>query len=83
VIAAGRPATVIYAADRLANLRDWTCLDRDGREAAAGRLGTSLEERLRLWDEDLEELSAADSELPFLGAIEVEIRELHAPPDAA
>jgi (p)ppGpp synthase/HD superfamily hydrolase len=83
VIAAGRPATVIYAADRLANLRDWTGLDPDGREKAARRLGTSLEERLRLWDEDLEELTASDPELPFLGEIEIEIRGLLGSADPA
>ena len=30
VLASGRPATVIYAADRVANLRDWTGLDPRG-----------------------------------------------------
>lgn len=81
VIRAGRPATVIYAADRVANLRDWTALPHERREAVAAALGTTLEERVRLWDEDLAELTAADPELWFLGPIEVELRALR--PQAA
>ena len=76
VIAAGRPATVIYAADRVANLRDWTHLPTERREAVAAALGTTLEERMRLWREDLEELSAADPGLPFLDLIESELARL-------
>jgi guanosine-3',5'-bis(diphosphate) 3'-pyrophosphohydrolase len=78
VLRAGRTTTVIYAADRVANLRDWTSLAPASREACAGRLGTTLEERLALWREDLDELTAFDSELPFLGEIEVELRTLNA-----
>ena len=78
VIAAGRPATVIYAADRVANLRDWTLLPAERRDAVAAALGTTLEERMRLWDEDLDELTGADASLPFLGAIEIELRGLRA-----
>jgi (p)ppGpp synthase/HD superfamily hydrolase len=76
VLASGRPATVIYAADRVANLRDWIGLPSEQRPKVAARLGTSLDERLRLWDEDLIELSAHDRELSFLGAIEIELRRL-------
>jgi (p)ppGpp synthase/HD superfamily hydrolase len=78
VLRAGRTTIVIYAADRVANLRDWTSLAPASREACAGRLGTTLEERLALWREDLDELTAFDSELPFLGEIEVELRTLNA-----
>lgn len=76
VIEAGRPATIIYAADRVANLRDWTRLPVERRDAIAAALGTTLAERMRLWDEDLAELSAADAELPFLSQIEIELRQL-------
>jgi (p)ppGpp synthase/HD superfamily hydrolase len=76
VIDAGRPATVIYAADRVANLRDWTRLPLERRDAVAAALGTTLEERMRLWNEDLEELTAADPSLPFLEQIELELRQL-------
>lgn len=76
VIEAGRPATIIYAADRVANLRDWTQLPPERRDAVAAALGTNLEERMRLWHEDLEELTAADASLPFLDLIEIELRQL-------
>jgi len=81
VIEAGRPATVIYAADRVANLRDWTRLPPERRDAVAAALGTTLAERMQLWEEDLAELSAADPELPFLGPIEIELRRLRAEAD--
>jgi hypothetical protein len=35
-----------------------------------------LEERLDLWAEDLEDLSANDPEMPFLAEIELELRAL-------
>ena len=76
VIGAGRPATTIYAADRVANLRDWTKLPAERRDAVAAALGTTLPERMRLWREDLDELTAADPGLPYLDAIEIELREL-------
>jgi (p)ppGpp synthase/HD superfamily hydrolase len=77
VLAAGGDAVLIYAADRLANMRDWRALPPNRREACAGRLGTKLEERLMLWTEDLEALSGYDAELPFLAEIESELRALN------
>jgi (p)ppGpp synthase/HD superfamily hydrolase len=76
VIAAGEEAILIYAADRLANMRDWRTLPPDRREACAGRLGTRLDERLTLWSEDLEAFTAHDADLPFLAEIESELRAL-------
>jgi hypothetical protein len=67
---------VIYAADRVANMRDWRKVPPEQREEVGGRLGTSLEQRLDLWAEDLEDLSAYDPELPFLAEIELELRAL-------
>jgi (p)ppGpp synthase/HD superfamily hydrolase len=75
-IAAGRPASVIYAADRVANLRDWTTLDQDQRTVVGAKLGTNFEERLMLWREDLRDLSQTDPDLPFLAEIEIELRHL-------
>ena len=74
----GRDAVLIYAADRLANMRDWSRIDPDSRPACADRLGTTLEERLALWSEDLVELNRYDADLPFLAEIEVELRDLRA-----
>lgn len=78
VLGGGRNAVLIYAADRVANMRDWRSLEPSEREACAGRLGTHLDERLELWDEDLAELTSYDPELPFLAEIELELRVLHA-----
>jgi (p)ppGpp synthase/HD superfamily hydrolase len=80
-IAAGRGAALIFAADRLANMRDWRTLDPSDREACAARLGTGLQERLRLWSQDLEALRAHDPEMPFLAEIEVELQALRADAD--
>jgi (p)ppGpp synthase/HD superfamily hydrolase len=76
VLEAGDAAVLIYAADRLANMRDWHSLPPDRREACAGRLGTELDERLQLWVEDLDALMAYDRELPFLAEIEAELHAL-------
>jgi GTP diphosphokinase / guanosine-3',5'-bis(diphosphate) 3'-diphosphatase len=81
VLRAGRTPALIYAADRVANLRDWGRVPPDDRKAIADRLGTTLEDRFRLWSEDLVELAAFDPELPFLVEIEVELSALQA--DAA
>jgi (p)ppGpp synthase/HD superfamily hydrolase len=78
VLAAGEGPTLIYAADRVANMRDWRGIDPADREACATRLGTTLAERLDLWHEDLAELSATDPGLPFLAEIEAELRALRA-----
>ena len=79
-LAGGPDAALIYAADRVANMRDWLSLEPAERGACAERLGTSLEERLQLWQEDLSELTAFDSELRFLAEIELALRELRADP---
>lgn len=77
-LAGGRAATIVYAADRLCNLRDWRALSAAERSAAAERLHTTLDERLRLWGEDLDALNALDGEVPFLEEVEVELRALQA-----
>ena len=78
VIGAGDAAVRIFAADRLANMRDWSELEPGRRDACAKRLGTELRERLELWNEDLDELAAFDPELPFLAEIEAELASLRA-----
>ena len=78
VLDAGHVPVLIYAADRVANMRDWLTVAPERRPEVAQRLDTNLEERLLLWQEDLEELSSHDPELPFLAEIEIELRELRA-----
>ena len=75
-LAAGREATIVYAADRLCNLRDWHELNAEERHAAAERLDTTYDERVLLWGEDLEALTELDSEPPFLEDVELELRAL-------
>jgi GTP diphosphokinase / guanosine-3',5'-bis(diphosphate) 3'-diphosphatase len=76
VMDSSRDSVLIYAADRVANMRDWRKVAPEHREEIGARLGTTLEERLELWAEDLEDLSAHDPELPFLAGIELELRAL-------
>jgi (p)ppGpp synthase/HD superfamily hydrolase len=76
VLGNGRNSILIYAADRVANMRDWRKVAPEHREEIGARLGTTLYQRLDLWSEDLAELSAYDAELPFLGEIETELSEL-------
>jgi (p)ppGpp synthase/HD superfamily hydrolase len=75
-LSAGRPAAVVYAADRLANINDWRALADEERAQAAARLGTDFDSRMTLWAEDLVALSEYDGELPFLAEIEIELRIL-------
>jgi (p)ppGpp synthase/HD superfamily hydrolase len=71
-----RAAVVVYSADRLANIRDWHALDDEQRTRAADRLGTTFDERMTLWQEDLEALTALEPEPPLLAEIEIELRTL-------
>jgi (p)ppGpp synthase/HD superfamily hydrolase len=76
ILESGGDPVIIYAADRVANMRDWNKVAPENRPACGERLGTTLEERLELWTEDLEELHDLDPETPFLGEIETELGAL-------
>lgn len=78
VLEAGGDPVIVYAADRVANLRDWRKVAPGDRSACGERLGTTLDERLRLWAEDLEELHDLGPETPFLSEIESELGALRA-----
>jgi guanosine-3',5'-bis(diphosphate) 3'-pyrophosphohydrolase len=78
ILEAGGDPVIIYAADRVANMRDWRRVTPENRPACGERLGTSLEERLELWSEDVEELQDLDSEAPFLDEMESELEALRA-----
>jgi GTP diphosphokinase / guanosine-3',5'-bis(diphosphate) 3'-diphosphatase len=80
VVASGRDPALIYCADRIANMRDWQKVAPEDRQGCANRLGTTIEERLELWSEDLDELTRFDPELPFLDEIEVALRDLRVAP---
>jgi GTP diphosphokinase / guanosine-3',5'-bis(diphosphate) 3'-diphosphatase len=78
ILQSGGDPVIIYAADRVANMRDWHQVAPENRPACGERLGTTLEERLELWTEDFEELHDLDPETPFLGEIETELGALRA-----
>ena len=76
ILRAGGDSVTIYAADRVANMRDWHKVEPGDRPACGKRLGTTLDERLQLWSEDLEELHDLDPDTPFLPEIQEELRAL-------
>ncbi|MFL5907241.1 MAG: HD domain-containing protein [Solirubrobacterales bacterium] len=76
ILESGGDPLTIYAADRVANMRDWLKVAPEDREACGERLGTSLEERLQLWSEDLEEIHELDPNTPFLGEMEADLGTL-------
>lgn len=78
ILDSGGAPVIIYAADRVANMRDWRKVPPEDRAAIGERLGTTLEERLRLWGEDVEELHDADPETPFLDEMQSELAALRA-----
>lgn len=78
ILESGGDAVVIYAADRVANMRDWHKVPAAGRAAIGERLGTTLEERLELWTEDVEEMHEIDPETPFLDEMQSELTALRA-----
>jgi (p)ppGpp synthase/HD superfamily hydrolase len=78
ILASGGDAVVIYSADRVANMRDWLKVAPEDRQACGERLGTSLDERLQLWQEDLEELHELGPETPFLSEIQEDLQTLRA-----
>jgi (p)ppGpp synthase/HD superfamily hydrolase len=78
VIDSGGGTALIYAADRLANIRDWRKVAPEHLDEIGRRLGTTTGERLDLWKEDLEELSEYDPDLPFLAESEIELSALRA-----
>ena len=78
ILESGGDSVVIYSADRVANMRDWRKVAPEDRPAIGKRLGTTLEERLQLWSEDVEELRNADPHTPFLPEMQVELEVLGA-----
>lgn len=76
ILESGGDPVVIYAADRVANMRDWLRVAPEDRPACGERLGTTLQERLQLWTEDLEEIHDLSPEAPFLGEIRADLAEL-------
>jgi (p)ppGpp synthase/HD superfamily hydrolase len=73
VEAAGRRPAMIYAADKLANLRDLRALYAVEGEAAAAKFNAPLDVRVRLWREDAEMVGRLAPELDILAALRSEL----------
>jgi (p)ppGpp synthase/HD superfamily hydrolase len=78
ILESGGDGVIIYSADRVANIRDWQKVPPEDRPAIGERLGTTLEERIQLWTEDVEELHHADPGTPFLDEMKSELDTLRA-----
>ena len=78
VEAAGERATRIYAADKLANLRDLRALYAEVGEAARGRFNAPLEVRMRLWRADAEMVQRIAPDLGLLADLRSELDALEA-----
>jgi (p)ppGpp synthase/HD superfamily hydrolase len=76
ILESGGESVTIYAADRVANMRDWRKVAPEDRPACGERLGTTLEERLELCQEDVEKLHGSDPEMPFLAEMQSELEVL-------
>jgi guanosine-3',5'-bis(diphosphate) 3'-pyrophosphohydrolase len=76
ILETGGNPLIIYAADRVANMRDWRKVAPENRQACGERLGTTLQERLELWGEDVEELHDLGPEVPFLEEMESDLEAL-------
>jgi guanosine-3',5'-bis(diphosphate) 3'-pyrophosphohydrolase len=83
IMESGGDPVIIYAADRVANMRDWRKVAPEDRPDVGNRLGTTLEERLQLWSEDLEELHDLAPETPFVSEIDAELGALKAETQAS
>jgi (p)ppGpp synthase/HD superfamily hydrolase len=78
ILDTGGDAVLIYAADRVSNMRDWLKVAPEDRQACGERLGTTLDERFELWVEDVDDLRAYDAELPFLEEMDADLGKLRA-----
>lgn len=75
VEAAGGEATAIYAADKLANVKMLRDAYGEQGEGVEGELKVSLDEKVRIWESDLEMLRANQAESPALGTLASSLEE--------
>jgi (p)ppGpp synthase/HD superfamily hydrolase len=78
VEAAGREALIIYAADKLANIRALRPVYAEQGEAVGADLKAPLDVKVEVWEADVEMLRSAYPELPFLRELEMELSRLRA-----
>jgi (p)ppGpp synthase/HD superfamily hydrolase len=78
VAGAGRRAVAIYAADKLANMRDLRAAYAAEGEAVGRRFNASLEEKLAQATRDVRMVKRVDPSNPFLDELMQELSELRA-----
>ena len=78
VEAAGERAVRIYAADKLANLRDMRSLYASVGESAASRFNAPIDVRVRLWRRDVEMVERVAPGLGILDALRSELQTFEA-----
>jgi (p)ppGpp synthase/HD superfamily hydrolase len=76
VRAAGRDAIAIYAADKLAGVREARVGYAEVDESVEGRIGRPLDSRLMVWDRDLEMVAGLQPPLPFAAELAEELGRL-------
>jgi (p)ppGpp synthase/HD superfamily hydrolase len=83
VEAAGREALIIYAADKLANIRALRPVYAERGEAVGAELKAPLDVKVAVWEADARMLRSAYPDLPFLGDLEDQLSRLRADRAAA
>jgi (p)ppGpp synthase/HD superfamily hydrolase len=78
VEAAGERAALIYAADKIANLRDMRTLYASVGESAEGRFNAPLDERLRVWRGDAEMIERVDPGNGLVAQLRAELEAFEA-----
>jgi (p)ppGpp synthase/HD superfamily hydrolase len=74
VEAAGDDALAIYAADKLTNVRMLrSAYEEDGEEGIEGELKVPLDEKIGIWEEDLEMLGENAGENPAIRALSAQL----------
>lgn len=83
VEAAGPEALIIYAADKLANIRALRRVYAEQGEAVGDELKAPLDVKMDVWEADVRMLRTAYPDLAFLGELEEELSRLRADRAAA
>jgi (p)ppGpp synthase/HD superfamily hydrolase len=76
VEAAGREALIIYAADKLANIRALRRVYAEQGEAVGDELKAPLDAKVAVWEADVDLLRSVYPDLPFLAELEDQLRGL-------
>ncbi len=76
VEAAGEEAIAIYAADKLTNVRMLrSAYEKDGEEGIEAELKVPLDEKITIWERDLEMLHKNEGESPAIRALSENLSE--------